>query len=131
MKRTRESDSASSSLQKTLGRMLLRDTNPTRLFSAGRLRISETGESFWSLIRASEFSKERTKDLSKLVKIGDEVIAQVIGFERGKRQINLSKKQYDERVEKERVSNFLSSQGEGSIKLGDVLGDKLKSLIKE
>jgi hypothetical protein len=43
----------------------------------------------------------------------------------------LSKKQYDERVEKERVSNFLSSQGEGSIKLGDVLGDKLKSLIKE
>lgn len=82
-------------------------------------------------IRASEFSKERTKDLSKLVKIGDEVIAQVIGFERGKRQINLSKKQYDERVEKERVSNFLSSQGEGSIKLGDVLGDKLKSLIKE
>jgi small subunit ribosomal protein S1 len=93
--------------------------------------VLELDEGIEGFIRASEFSKERTKDLSKLVKIGDEVIAQVIGFERGKRQINLSKKQYDERVEKERVSNFLSSQGEGSIKLGDVLGDKLKSLIKE
>ncbi len=93
--------------------------------------VLELDEGIEGFIRASEFSKERTKDLSKLVKIGDEVTAQVIGFERGKRQINLSKKQYDERVEKERVSNFLSSQGEGSIKLGDVLGDKLKSLIKE
>jgi hypothetical protein len=55
----------------------------------------------------------------------------VIGFERGKRQVNLSKKQYDEWVEKERISNFLSYEGEGSVKLGDVLGDKLKSLIKE
>ncbi|MGE5445787.1 MAG: 30S ribosomal protein S1 [Ignavibacteriales bacterium] len=93
--------------------------------------VLELDEGIEGFIRASEFSKERTNDLSKLVKIGDEVTAQVIGFERGKRQINLSKKQYDERVEKERVSNFLSSQGEGSIKLGDILGDKLKSLIKE
>ncbi|MER3447552.1 MAG: 30S ribosomal protein S1 [Candidatus Dadabacteria bacterium] len=82
-------------------------------------------------IRASEFSHEKIMDLSKFVKIGDEVTAQVIGFEREKRRVNLSKKQYDEWTEKQRVSNFLSSQGEGSIKLGDVLGDKLKSLIKE
>jgi small subunit ribosomal protein S1 len=93
--------------------------------------ILEIEEGIEGFIRTSEFNRERTKDLSKLVKIGDEVTAQVIGFERGKRQVNLSKKQYDEWAERERISNFLSSQGEGSVKLGDVLGDKLKSLIKE
>ncbi len=82
-------------------------------------------------IKASEFSREKIKDLSKFIKIGEEVTAQVIGFEMGRRQVNLSKRQYDDWVEKQKVSNFLSSQREGSIKLGDVLGDKLKSLIKE
>lgn len=93
--------------------------------------VLEFEEGIVGFIRSSEFSREKSKDISKLVKIGDEVTAKVIGFESGKRQINLSKKRYDEWVEKERVSNFLSSQGEGSVKLGDVLGDKLKSLIKE
>lgn len=93
--------------------------------------ILELEKGIEGFIRASEFSRERTKDLFKLVKIGDEFTAQVIGFERGKRQVNLSKKQYDEWVEKERVSSFLSSEGENSVKLGDILGDKLKSLIKE
>jgi hypothetical protein len=53
-----------------------------------------------------------------------------LGFDKKKRQVILSKKKYEEWVEKERVSSFLSSQGEASVKLGDVVGDKLKSLVK-
>ncbi|MCI0455035.1 MAG: 30S ribosomal protein S1 [Candidatus Dadabacteria bacterium] len=82
-------------------------------------------------IRAREFDREGIRELAKEIKVGDEITAQVIGFEKTKRQINLSKRRYEERLEKERVSSILSSQGEGSVKLGDVLGDKLKSLIKE
>jgi small subunit ribosomal protein S1 len=93
--------------------------------------VLELQDGIEGFIGTSEFSREGTKDLSKLVKIGDEITAQVIGFERKKRQVNLSKKRYEEWLEKERVSSFLSSQGEASVKLGDILGEKLKSLVKE
>jgi small subunit ribosomal protein S1 len=93
--------------------------------------IIELENGMEGFIKASEFAQERAKDISKLIKIGDEITAQVIGFEKRKRQINLSKRRYDKRLEKERVSSFLLSQGESSVKLGDLLGEKLKSLIKE
>lgn len=82
-------------------------------------------------VKKSELDQEGTKDISKAVKIGDEITAQVTGFDRRKRQINLSKKRYEERLEKDRVSSFLSSQGEDTVKLGDLMDEKLKSLIKE
>ncbi len=82
-------------------------------------------------IRGSDLGQDGTKDLSKLVKLDEEITAQVTGFDKKKRQVNLSKKQYEAWLEKERVSSFLSSQGESSIKLGDLLGEKLKSFGKE
>ena len=50
------------------------------------------------------------------------------GFDKRKRQVNLSKRKYDSWLEKEHVSNFMSSQGEPSVKLGDVLREKLKQI---
>ena len=50
------------------------------------------------------------------------------GFDKIKRQVNLSKRRHDDKLEKERVSNFMSSQGEPSVKLGDVLREKLKDI---
>jgi len=82
-------------------------------------------------IRFSELAEPDTKDINKIVKIGDEFTALVTGFERRKKQLNLSIKKYEEWLEKERVSNFMSSQGEPSVKLGDLLGDKLKSITEQ
>lgn len=82
------------------------------------------------IIKASEFTREGNRDIARIVKPGDSVTAQIVGFDNKKRQVILSKKKYEEWVEKERVSSFLSSQGEASVKLGDVVGDKLKSLVK-
>lgn len=82
-------------------------------------------------IRGSDLSEERGKGISKLLKLDEEITAQVIGFEKNKRQVNLSKKRHEQRLEKERVSSFLTSQGEGSVKLGDLLGEKLKSFSKQ
>jgi small subunit ribosomal protein S1 len=96
---------------------------------AGILLELENG--LQGFIRSGEFGREGVKELSKEIKVGDEITSLVIGLEKGKRQINLSKRRYEEWLEKERISSFLSSQGEGSVKLGDVLGEKLKSLIKE
>jgi len=82
-------------------------------------------------IKGSDLGQERAKDISKIVKLDEEITAQVIGFERKKRQVNLSKKRYEQWLEKERVSSFMTSQGEASVKLGDLLGEKLKSLSKQ
>ena len=60
--------------------------------------------------------------------IGEELTGLVTGFEKNKRQVNLSIKRLEEKQERDRVSEFISSQGESSSKLGDILGEKLKSL---
>lgn len=83
-------------------------------------------------IRDSELQADRERiDLAKTYKIGDEITALVTGIDRRKRQINLSKRKHDDFLEKQRVSNFMSSQGEASVTLGDVLGDKLKSITND
>jgi small subunit ribosomal protein S1 len=92
--------------------------------------ILELENEIEGIIKASEFTREGNRDITRIVKPGDSVTAQIVGFDNKKRQVILSKKKYEEWVEKERVSSFLSSQGEASVKLGDVVGDKLKSLVK-
>ncbi|MEE9253174.1 MAG: 30S ribosomal protein S1 [Thermodesulfobacteriota bacterium] len=82
-------------------------------------------------IKASELSRERNADPSTLVNPGDEVTALVTGFDRSKKQVNLSRNRYEQLLEQERLSSFVSSQGDDSVTLGDVFGDKLKELIEE
>lgn len=80
-------------------------------------------------IKESELSRERGRvDIQKNYSVGDEITALVTGFDRRKRQLNLSKAKQEEKLEKERVSDFISSQGESSVTLGDVLGKELKAI---
>jgi len=76
--------------------------------------------------RNSELGQENETD--KKYSIGDELTGLVISFEKNKRQVNLSTKRLVAKQEKERVSDFISSQGDSSAKLGDILGEKLKTL---
>jgi small subunit ribosomal protein S1 len=82
-------------------------------------------------IRVNEFDSGASKDLNSFVKIGDVITAQVTGFNRRHKQVNLSKKKYEEQLERERIQGFLSAQGDSSVKLGELLEEKLKSLAKE
>ncbi len=80
-------------------------------------------------IRANELSQDReNRDVPRSLSPGDEITALVTGFDKIKRQVNLSKRRHDDKLERERVSNFMSSQGEPSVKLGDVLKEKLKDI---
>lgn len=83
-------------------------------------------------IRSNEYGDEKgSAEITKNVKVGDEITALVTGLDKRKRQINLSKKKYDGWLEKQSVSDFISSQGEPGVKLGDVLGSKLKSITND
>ena len=76
--------------------------------------------------RNSELGHENEQE--KKYSIGDEITGLVISFEKNKRQVNLSTRRLVTKQEKERVSEFISSQGDSSAKLGDILGEKLKTL---
>ncbi len=91
--------------------------------------VVELEEGIEGYIRASELSQEKgQRDATKSFRVGDEITAQVTGFDKRMRQVNLSKRKYDDWQDKESVSNFISSQGEPTAKLGDVLREKLKQI---
>lgn len=86
------------------------------------------GEVF-GFIRSQDFSIDG-QDPAKIARVGDEVTAKVKGFDRERRQVSLSRSQYEAEEEKKKVSNFISSQGDVTVTLGDIFGDRLKELIK-
>jgi len=88
--------------------------------------IVELANGVEGFYRNSELGQENETD--KKYSIGDELTGLVISFEKNKRQVNLSTKRLVAKQEKERVSDFISSQGDSSPKLGDILGEKLKTL---
>lgn len=88
--------------------------------------IVELANGVEGFYRNSELGQENETD--KKYSIGDELTGLVISFEKNKRQVNLSTKRLVAKQEKERVSDFISSQGDSSAKLGDILGEKLKTL---
>jgi small subunit ribosomal protein S1 len=91
--------------------------------------VLELEDGIEGYIKATELSQEKgQRDITKSFNVGEEITAQVIGFDKRVRQVNLSKRKYDQWQDKEMVSNFISSQGEPSVKLGDVLREKLKQM---
>ena len=62
------------------------------------------------------------------IKVGDEISGLVTGFNKPKHQVNLSRKRLEKKQEKDTMRDFVSSQQEGSSKLGDILNEKLKAL---
>lgn len=91
--------------------------------------VVELDDNIEGYIRANELGQDKDDtDALKKINVGDEITAQVVGFDRRNRQVNLSVKRHTQKLEKERVSDFNSSQAEPSATLGDLLGDKLKTI---
>lgn len=78
--------------------------------------------------QARDLSDNAGDDGIKSYNVGDELTGVVTGFDKNKRQINLSKKRHDQKQEKDRLNNFVSSQGDSTFKLGNLLSEKLKTL---
>jgi small subunit ribosomal protein S1 len=79
-------------------------------------------------LRASEFSRDRVDDLSKLLKEGDTVQAMIINVDRKNRSINLSVKAKDMSEETDAMKALRSenaASAAGSTNLGALLRAKL------
>lgn len=94
--------------------------------------VIDLGDNIEGYIRANELGQDKNdNDALKKLNIGDEITAQVVGFDRRNRQVNLSVRRHTQKVEKERVSDFNSSQAEPNATLGDLLGKQLKTINKD
>jgi small subunit ribosomal protein S1 len=79
-------------------------------------------------LRASEFSRDRVEDLSKVLKEGDSVSAMIINVDRKNRSINLSVKAKDMAEETDAMKQIRSesaASAAGSTNLGALLRAKL------
>ena len=78
--------------------------------------------------RQRDLSIDKDEDLTNKFNVGDEITGLVTGFDKNKRQVNMSQTKLLEKEEKDQLSDFVASQGESSLKLGDILNEKLKTL---
>ncbi len=90
--------------------------------------VVDLGDEIKGYYQARDLSDDPGNDALKSYKVGDEVTGVVTGFDKSKRQVNLSKKRHEQKQEKTSLNEFVSSQGESGFKLGNLLSEKLKTL---
>jgi small subunit ribosomal protein S1 len=90
----------------------------------------EIEEGIEGLIYVSEIADHRIEKPADILKVGDKVRAEILSIEPKERRIGLSIKQLGRSEER---ANYESYVGERSKKnsLGDLLGDKLKGVLKK
>ncbi|MDO4894488.1 30S ribosomal protein S1 [Moraxella sp.] len=79
-------------------------------------------------LRASDISRERVEDASKVLNAGDEVEAKIVSVDRKSRNITLSVKAKDEADERQAIkelSNSAAAEAQPKT-LGDIFGEQLK-----
>lgn len=90
--------------------------------------IVELENEIEGFFKTSDLNLEANQEPKQIYKIGDEVEGLVTGFNKSRKQVNLSIKRLEQKLERDRVSNFVSSQGDTSAKLGDLFGEEFKNL---
>lgn len=75
-------------------------------------------------LRASDIARERIEDASKVLSVGDEVEAKIVGSDRKTRTITLSIKAKDEADERQVIKDLSNANNDAQPKtLGDIFGD--------
>lgn len=78
-------------------------------------------------LRVADIARERTEDASKVLSVGDEVEAKIVGVDRKSRNISLSIKAKDEADERQAIKELSNTTAETQPKtLGDIFGEQLK-----
>ena len=78
-------------------------------------------------LRVADIARERTEDASKVLSVGDEVEAKIVGVDRKSRNISLSIKAKDEADERQAIKELSNTAAEAQPKtLGDIFGEQLK-----
>ncbi|HEX7124584.1 MAG TPA: S1 RNA-binding domain-containing protein, partial [Thermodesulfobacteriota bacterium] len=77
------------------------------------------------LIHVSEIAREKVDDPNRYAKVGDTLSAEVINVDRRERKIGLSMRQLGASEERADYQEYLRSQGNAAVNLGDVISAQL------
>lgn len=85
-----------------------------------RQAVIELAEGIHGTLKAAEASIERVEDLSKLLSVGDEVEAKVLGVDRKHKVLNLSVRAKDVAEEKAVIQDYTRKDNQSGTSLGDI-----------
>jgi small subunit ribosomal protein S1 len=88
--------------------------------------VIDLAEEVQGYLKASDIAQERVEDASQHLKVGDEVEAKIVGFDKKNRSVNLSIKAKDFADEKEALQEHNSQASDASpTTIGDLIKAKL------
>jgi small subunit ribosomal protein S1 len=90
-----------------------------------KLAIVQLADGVEGTLRAAEAAVEPVDDLRKILKEGDPIEAMVVGTDRKRRAVMLSIKARQNEEEASALRDYGSDSDGGSVKLGDILKDRL------
>ena len=91
----------------------------------------ELEEGIEGLIHVSELGLEKGKSPLEVFKPGTNLTVEILNIDPNERKIRLSLKAVEEKTEKEEMRQYTASaRSNGTVKIADVLGDKLTSKLK-
>jgi small subunit ribosomal protein S1 len=81
----------------------------------------DLGDGIEGLIHISEFSSKKIEDPTKLFKVGDRIMVEVIKIDERERKIRLSRRSIEENREKADLADFMQKQGASKVHIGDLI----------
>ncbi len=80
------------------------------------------------LIHISELSREKIKDPNEVVKLGQNIKAEILNVDIGDHKIRMSVKSLEQTEERETLKSLQRQEGDGTSKLGEIIQKKLSQL---
>ena len=90
-----------------------------------KIAVITLAEGVEGVLKAADISRERTEDVTKVMRIGDEVEAKIVGVDNRSRDIQLSIRAKDEQEESEAISSYRESSSTSTTNLGELLKQQL------
>jgi small subunit ribosomal protein S1 len=91
----------------------------------------ELEEGVEGLIHISELSRDKIKDPNEVVRVGQEIKAEILNVDVEEKKIRLSVKSLEQTEERKTVQAFQRQDGDGTSKLGEIIQKKLSQIQSE
>ncbi len=90
-----------------------------------RIAVITLAEGIEGILKAADISQERTEDVTKILRPGDEVEAKITGIDNRSRDLQLSIRAKDEQEETQALSDYQGASSTTNTNLGELLKKQL------
>jgi len=91
-----------------------------------RIAVITLADGIEGVLKAADISRERTEDVTKVLRPNDEVEVKIVGVDNRSRDLKLSIRAKEEQEETEALSDYQESSSPSSTNLGELLKQQLE-----